>query len=435
MSEPNTQINHKGNGCLMQICATDTEQYNHNVHASTLVRYTLKHDHPSSLHCTDNEHIFNAKDHRVKLYTTKLTHNVTDAIVIKYLTFEKYDNLPFNMDVIIVIGGKYFTSVSNEFLDTESVKIIHQDENMTKYRIELPFSKMFQEKTYGTKLYTRSIFNNEIEITLRTTNNVTNVQLICEHIYYYDRPEKTLSINTIYPSYNYGMSNSKIDISRVGYCMGYYIHCRKPIKHIKMIIWDRVRHDLDAELIDLMCQRVNTYTIYMPISPGVSRYSNDFSKSFCQPRVDKLEFEITVENNVTVPVCIIAECINVYYIEKGVGDYKYRMLDNQKQILYTPPDYPFIRIPRELPSGETDADNTCVISYEPIGLGMEYSKCPQCIAVYLYEPMHTWWSSHKSCPHCKIRMAKLPKYINAKPGPDNTEQTDCEYWELPGPVI
>ncbi len=322
MSVSEKQIIPGQEGCLLQICTDTVEHMAANImSASTLVRYKLTKTFATFLYNLDNHRLFDRIPTRVNTYVASQMDkpNRPDGISIKYLTLEKYDNFPFNMDVIILIGGKYVTSISNDLLDKNAVSVISHDANThcTKYRIELPFDKVFRGYKYNgcvldVHILSKALYLNKVEFIFKTTNNVDNVTLICEHQYYSKMKDRdaihSLSyvLDIMYPSYNYGMSNSKIDILRQGFCMGYYIHYRKPIKNIKMIMWDKLRHDLDAELIDIMCQRINSYTIYMPISPNVNRFSYDINKVFCQARVNKLEFEITTDE--ATPVCVIAEC-------------------------------------------------------------------------------------------------------------------------------
>jgi hypothetical protein len=63
-------------------------------------------------------------------------------------------------------------------------------------------------------------------------------------------------------------------------------------------------------------------------------------------------------------------------------------------------------------------DNTCIISHEPIASGDEYFKCGQCIALVKYDVMVCWWTRNKSCPHCRVTIPKLIKYVNTDSGMD-----------------
>lgn len=454
-------------GNLMQICATGEEQRyadKGKIRASSLTKYNLS---KYVMHSITNDaeriyynypSIFKTTDDRVYTFGTKLNSKEIDGLNIKYIQFDKYDSEPFNFELIVFIGGIYVTAVSNEVLDKQCVKLVSReiDSSMARYRIELPFDKMFVNQeglpddksmvhsyvngnasvNNGIQLLMSKLNTQSLEVKLITTNKVANINLICETVYIENRKlmyEKDYTINIMRPEYTHGLSNSLIEITNKGYCMGYYIHCEKPITNIKMIIWNKIKHDLDADLIDVMCERVNSYTLYLPISANTKRYAYDINSIFCHLRVDKLEFMITTESSCPVPVCIVSESYEKYTLENTNKANEFKII-RRMDLVYTYKDLLFRKnhkyesnkiVYRPLISDtQADAatnntlDNTCIISHEPIVRGDEYVKCGQCIALVKYDVMVCWWTRNKSCPHCRVTIPELIKYVNTDSGMD-----------------
>jgi len=452
----------------MQICAT-WDEHRHadkgKLRTSSLIKLNLS---KCVMHSVKNEaefinynypSIFKTTDSRIATFGTELNSREMDGLNIKYMQFDKYDSEPFNFELIVFIGGIYVTAVSNEVLDSHCVKLVSTDidgSGAARYRITLPFDKMFvnQEGLPDDKSMVHSYVNGNasvnngiqllmnklntlsLEVNLITTNKVDNINLICETVYIENRKlmyEKDYTINIMRPEYTHGLSNSLIEITNKGYCMGYYIHCEKPITNIKMIIWDKIKHDLDADLIDVLCERVNSYTLYLPISANTKRYAYDINHIFCHLRVDKLEFMVTTESSAPVPVCIVSESYEKYTLKKTNKANEFEII-RRMDLVYTYKDLLFREnhtyesnkiVYRPLIS-DTQPDNatnntlgnTCIISHEPIVRGDEYFKCGQCIALVKYDVMVCWWTRNKSCPHCRVTVPELIKYVNYDFGMD-----------------
>jgi hypothetical protein len=390
----------------------------------------------------------------------------SDAIRPTHLIFEKLDNAPLNFALDILIGGHVITSISNEIIDTHSVKSCPANNpQRVKYKIVLPFDKMWR----GTDIPYK---NNEGETNLkcdgivavslqymstyyklRTTNKLAAVFVVQEDNYLDTEWRKYLAQNShtqsiVQMAYTHGMSNTRIVLEHGGLVSGYYIHCRHPITNIEMWLNNQLRHSLDSDLIDIQCKRVNAYTLYMPCSLDSQQFILNEATALNHNRIDSVVFIITtsVESGFG-QVCIVSEIQRELKYESGmVGITRMDGGTYTKNLVYTGNACAGNRlgnipaIPLVIPvSDEADNMPECVISREPIEPGMEYSKCTQCVAVYTYDVMRVWWMQNKTCPYCRTSIPALVKYVNSEPDPDYIELAPepdpLKPWEHPGVAI
>jgi hypothetical protein len=392
----------------------------------------------------------------------------SDAIRPTHLIFDKLDNTPLNFALDILIGGHVITSISNEIIDTHSVKSCPTNNpQRVKYKIVLPFDKMWR----GTDIPYK---NNEGETNLKcdgivsvslqymstyykliTTNKLATVFIVQEDNNLDTEWRKYLAQNShtqsiVQMAYTHGMSNTRIVLEHGGLVSGYYIHCRHPITNIEMWLNNQLRHSLDSDLIDIQCHRVNAYTLYMPCSLDSQRFILNEAAALNHGRLVRVKFCITTPAELgSSQVCIVSEIHRELKYEGGIagitqGDFG----TYTKNLVYTGTENTCTEnilgnipaIPLVIPvSDEADNMPECVISREPIESGMEYSKCTQCVAVYTYDVMRVWWMQNKTCPYCRTSIPALVKYVNSEPETDyiepEHEPEPIKPWEIPGVAI
>ena len=403
----------------------------------------------------------------VSVYTYDISQT-SDATRPTHIIFEKLDSAPLNFAVDILIGGQLIASIPNEIIDTQSVKSeVTADTQRAKYKIALPFDNIWRgnDIPYKTREGECSFkCNGIIHVALlyhtkkykfRTTNRVNNVFIVQEDNCFENEKRKYLATNShtqsiIQMAYTNGMSNTRITLKHSGLVSGYYIHCRQPITNIEMLINNLLRHSLDSDLIDIQCQRVNAYTIYMPCSLDSQRFILNEAVALNHGRLNSVEFCITTHAELgSSQVCIVSEIHRELWYQGGMAGITQTDGGTYiKNLVYTGTENTCTgnilgnipAIPLTIPVSDEDADRPeCIISREPIEPGMEYSKCTQCVAVYTYDVMRVWWMQNKTCPYCRTNILALVKYVNSEPDPDylapEPEPEPLKPWEIQGVAI
>lgn len=224
-----------------------------------------------------------------------ILEELDDFYSFEYIVFNSENDNPC-FDIHIYNKDSILFSIYSDLIKQKYVKKTND-----KYVIKLPIDELID----SNEIYSK-IFEGYCKILIETHNPLENIKLVYN--------VKTINMNDrhLLEKYTYNLQIKQIkkysynEINNIlfnGNIYGIYLTCITSINHVK-IETSKITHNLDKEIIDLYCKKINKNTIYVPLNM-ISTYKDNDIKYTLKLENENIKLEVDTKDKDTIIVYVV----------------------------------------------------------------------------------------------------------------------------------
>lgn len=246
-----------------------------------------------------------------KLIDTNITDNCYDLVkntkqelkelgdfcVFEYISFIKNDMDLLHFEISIYIENDLFLTIPSDIIYDKSIKIKNN-----RYIIKLPMDDLID----SNEIYSK-IFKDKCNIMIKTNNDLDNIQFFYKTKIIDGNTKKSLDVKLYRLQYKFLKKYSYDEINNILFddnIFGLYISTLslEQLNRIKMTVLSII-HDLDEELINLYCDKINNNTYYFQLNLMSKQNECDIKHSI-KINNDYIQIDIEHKHNMFIYVTV-----------------------------------------------------------------------------------------------------------------------------------